>query len=172
MRNFAAGIRKDLAAVRAGLTEGWSNGPVEGFVNKLKPLNARATDGPASSCSGRGCWPPEDSLRAVRKESHRFTKMPTEPRVHGEVCIEICRWLGDNFRPDPWAGKLSPLLCYPGCYSGTSAPNQTSRNSSQATQQSVTTDMVLRMRCTVSYNSWRCAPGPGYSSGRYRWKSA
>jgi transposase len=36
MRNFAAGIRKDLAAVRAGLTEGWSNGPVEGFVNKLK----------------------------------------------------------------------------------------------------------------------------------------
>ncbi len=36
MRNFATGIRKDLAAVRAGLTEGWSNGPVEGFVNKLK----------------------------------------------------------------------------------------------------------------------------------------
>jgi len=36
MRNFAAGLRKDLAAVRAGLTEEWSNGPVEGFVNKLK----------------------------------------------------------------------------------------------------------------------------------------
>ena len=38
MRNFAAGLRKDLAAVRAGLTEGWSNGPVEGFVHKLKSL--------------------------------------------------------------------------------------------------------------------------------------
>ena len=36
MRNFAAGLKKALEAVRAGLTEGWSNGPVEGFVNKLK----------------------------------------------------------------------------------------------------------------------------------------
>jgi transposase len=31
MRRFAAGLEKDLAAVRAGLTEEWSNGPVEGF---------------------------------------------------------------------------------------------------------------------------------------------
>jgi transposase len=38
MRNFAVGLRKDLAAVRAGLTEKWSNGPVEGFVHKLKLL--------------------------------------------------------------------------------------------------------------------------------------
>ena len=38
MRRFAAGLRKDLAAVRAGLTERWSNGPVEGFVHKLKLL--------------------------------------------------------------------------------------------------------------------------------------
>ena len=36
LRNFATGLRKDLDAVRAGLSEGWSNGPVEGFVNKLK----------------------------------------------------------------------------------------------------------------------------------------
>ena len=38
MRGFAAGLRKDLAAVRAGLTEKWSNGCVEGFVHKLKLL--------------------------------------------------------------------------------------------------------------------------------------
>ncbi len=39
MRRFAAGLKKDLpAAVRAGLTESWSNGPVEGFVHKLKLL--------------------------------------------------------------------------------------------------------------------------------------
>jgi transposase len=38
MRNFAAGLKKDLAAVRAGLAEDWSNGPVEGFVHKLKLL--------------------------------------------------------------------------------------------------------------------------------------
>jgi transposase len=38
MRRFAAGLKKDLTAVRAGLTERWSNGPVEGFVHKLKLL--------------------------------------------------------------------------------------------------------------------------------------
>ena len=38
MRRFAVGIKKDLAAVRAGLTETWSNGPAEGFVHKLKLL--------------------------------------------------------------------------------------------------------------------------------------
>ena len=36
MKKFAAGLKKDLDALRAGLTKGWSNGPVEGFVNKLK----------------------------------------------------------------------------------------------------------------------------------------
>jgi transposase len=38
MRGFAAGLRRDLDAVRAGLTEEWSNGCVEGFVHKLKLL--------------------------------------------------------------------------------------------------------------------------------------
>ncbi len=38
MKKFAAGLKKDLPAVRAGLTEEWSNGPVEGFVTKLKLL--------------------------------------------------------------------------------------------------------------------------------------
>lgn len=36
MEKFALDLEKDLAAARAGLTETWSNGPVEGFVNKLK----------------------------------------------------------------------------------------------------------------------------------------
>ena len=38
MRSFALGLRKDLDAVRAGLTQEWSNGPVEGFIHKLKLL--------------------------------------------------------------------------------------------------------------------------------------
>lgn len=61
MRRFAAGLKKDLAAVRAGLTEEWSNGPVEGFVHELKLLK-RQGYGRVSTCSGRGCWPPEDRL--------------------------------------------------------------------------------------------------------------
>jgi len=36
LRNFAAGLRLDEAAVAAALTERWSNGPVEGAVNRLK----------------------------------------------------------------------------------------------------------------------------------------
>lgn len=36
MRKFAAGLKKDLAAVRAELTESWSTGSVEGFIHKVK----------------------------------------------------------------------------------------------------------------------------------------
>lgn len=35
-RNFASGLRKDYAAVKAALTHEWSNGQVEGQVNRLK----------------------------------------------------------------------------------------------------------------------------------------
>jgi transposase len=38
LRNFAAGLRQDEAAVAAALTTPWSNGPVEGQVNRLKTL--------------------------------------------------------------------------------------------------------------------------------------
>jgi transposase len=36
LRRFAVSLKTDLAAVRAGLTESWNNGPVEGFIHKLK----------------------------------------------------------------------------------------------------------------------------------------
>ncbi len=36
VRSFASGLRQDEAAVAAALTESWSNGPVEGQVNRLK----------------------------------------------------------------------------------------------------------------------------------------
>jgi transposase len=36
LMGFAAGLRQDEAAVRAALTTHWSNGPVEGQVNRLK----------------------------------------------------------------------------------------------------------------------------------------
>ncbi len=35
-RNFAASLRRDYAAVRAGVTLVWSSGQVEGQVNRLK----------------------------------------------------------------------------------------------------------------------------------------
>jgi Transposase len=36
--NFAAGLRSDEAAVKEALTGKWSNGPVEGQVNRLKAI--------------------------------------------------------------------------------------------------------------------------------------
>ena len=37
-KSFARGIQQDKAAVLAGLTLPWSNGPLEGHVNRLKLL--------------------------------------------------------------------------------------------------------------------------------------
>lgn len=38
LRRFAQGLRDDYAAVKAALTVPWSNGPVEGHINRLKML--------------------------------------------------------------------------------------------------------------------------------------
>ncbi len=35
-RSFAASLRRDEAAVRAGMSLPWSTGPVEGEINRLK----------------------------------------------------------------------------------------------------------------------------------------
>ena len=38
LRGFAAGLRKDWAAVTTGLTLPYSSGPVEGHVNRIKMI--------------------------------------------------------------------------------------------------------------------------------------
>jgi transposase len=38
LARFTRGLREDMAAVTAGLTIDWSNGPVEGQVTRLKLL--------------------------------------------------------------------------------------------------------------------------------------
>jgi transposase len=38
MRQFAATLRQDLAAVRNAISEPWSNGQTEGQINRLKTL--------------------------------------------------------------------------------------------------------------------------------------
>lgn len=42
LRNFAKSLQKDEAAIRAALTLEWSNGPVEGHINRLKLLKRQA----------------------------------------------------------------------------------------------------------------------------------
>ena len=38
LRRFALGLLPDKAAIQAGLSEEWSNGPTEGHINRLKTL--------------------------------------------------------------------------------------------------------------------------------------
>ncbi|MGH3403586.1 MAG: transposase, partial [Streptosporangiaceae bacterium] len=38
LRGFSKGLRKDWAAVTAGLTVAYSSGPVEGHVNRIKMI--------------------------------------------------------------------------------------------------------------------------------------
>jgi transposase len=38
IRNFANQLRQDILAVEVAVTEKWSNGPVEGQVNRLKTI--------------------------------------------------------------------------------------------------------------------------------------
>lgn len=40
-REFVVGLRRDLAVVTAALTLPWSNGPTEGYVNKIKMLKCQ-----------------------------------------------------------------------------------------------------------------------------------
>jgi transposase len=42
LARFARGLREDLAAVTAGLTRDWSNGPVEGQITRLKLLKRQS----------------------------------------------------------------------------------------------------------------------------------
>jgi transposase len=42
LRAFVKGLLKDEAAVRAGLSLIWSNGPTEGFIHRLKLLKRHA----------------------------------------------------------------------------------------------------------------------------------
>jgi len=42
LHNFALGLERDDAAVRAALSLPWSNGPTEGLINKLKMIKRSA----------------------------------------------------------------------------------------------------------------------------------
>ena len=41
LKSFVTGLKRDQAAVEAGMSLPWSNGPVEGFVNRIKEIKRR-----------------------------------------------------------------------------------------------------------------------------------
>jgi len=77
LRRFAAGLLMDHAAVHAGLTHVWSNGTVEGHVNRLKLLKRQMY--------GRQFRPAPPARAPRRLTDHRLTDQPGElPPVHRE----------------------------------------------------------------------------------------
>jgi transposase len=89
IQGFAEGIRQDEAAVGAALQEKWSNGPVEGHVNRLKVikrqmygraglplLRARVIHGSGSGMA-KNTAPP--------RASPGFTKSAGEPKLGGDL---------------------------------------------------------------------------------------
>jgi transposase len=81
MRRFAKELKKDLAAVRAGLTKSWSNGPVEGFIHKLK-LIKRSMYGRANFALLRSRVLGASGWDSLHREWWR-------PPIFGEVCHAI-----------------------------------------------------------------------------------
>jgi hypothetical protein len=56
MRQFAARLRQDLAAVRNAISEPRSNGQTEGQINRLKTLKRLCMAAPVSSSYVHGCF--------------------------------------------------------------------------------------------------------------------
>jgi transposase len=52
-KSFARGLLGDSEAVENGISMHWSNGAVEGHINRIRVLNGRCMGGPALSCCGR-----------------------------------------------------------------------------------------------------------------------
>jgi hypothetical protein len=78
LRSFAAGLKRDHAAVVNGLTLPYSSGAVEGNVNRIKTLKRQiCTAAPASICSASGSYSrPETSLHTGLELDHRMRPQP------------------------------------------------------------------------------------------------
>ncbi len=89
LQSLAAGLRKDFDAVRAGLTEKWSNGCVEGFVHKLKLVEtARLRKGGFRAAQGEDAGRLKTDAERLGEGTPRFIKKSTEPGHYGEVSYD------------------------------------------------------------------------------------
>ena len=87
MVRFASSLENDLSSVESALVLDWSNGPVEGQVNRVKTLK-RQMYGRAWVCSERVFCTGRESEGRNRKSGgwlpqegawHSITKLPGEP---------------------------------------------------------------------------------------------
>jgi hypothetical protein len=69
LRGFARGLRKDWAAVTAGLTVSCSSGAVEGHVNRIKMIKRQMYGRANPICSASASCSPTDPSRQL-SQSH------------------------------------------------------------------------------------------------------
>lgn len=83
---FVTGLRQDEAAVRTAIVEPWSNGPVEGQVNRLKPIT-RSMYGRAKFAllRQRVLQPPEVDPYSVAARRPASTESADEPKLHAST---------------------------------------------------------------------------------------
>lgn len=78
--SFATGLQRDLAAVTAGLSLPWSNGQMEGQINRLKLIKRMMYGRATSTCFANECWhrlSPTISLHAkCGRTPFRLTNTP------------------------------------------------------------------------------------------------
>ena len=105
LARFARGLQEDLAAVTAGLTLSWSNGPVEGQITRLKRLK-RQGYGRASSAflRQRALQPP----RGRRKRVTMLRRLRTS--AHHGICRRVAwaayGWRGGYHSVSTWRSPI------------------------------------------------------------------
>jgi hypothetical protein len=89
LARFARGLQEDLAAVTAGLTLPWSNGPVEGQITRLKLLKRQGYGRAGSALLRQRVWQaaemprePGDHAEAPRAPAHRGVGWPVAWAAH------------------------------------------------------------------------------------------
>jgi len=79
IQHFESRLQGDILAVEAAVTERWSNGPVEGQVNRLQTIKRRCTAGPAWNSCALGsfrCRRNADRLATGRSQNPKDASEP------------------------------------------------------------------------------------------------
>ena len=101
LQRFAQGLRDDYAAVKAGVTVPWSNGPVEGHINRLKLLSARCLAAPTSiSWVAAFCGRPREA------SPHRWRAGTSTAAGHGSIGCAL-QETGHGMLPEALHGRAS-----------------------------------------------------------------
>ena len=89
MQRFAQGLEADLLAMRAAFSSPWSNGRVEGQINRLKYLRRQSVS--ATDCGKRGSH--------ILKSHTSQPMMPTVRNASYRVCM---MFLFERFYETSW----------------------------------------------------------------------